>query len=194
MAHPLLAGLQTAAGPLLSVFQKKDFAAGENGGPRVEFWVNPERVGWLMKQGEHIKTWRAPAPAPLKRTALETVLPLSASLKRLPGPPPCRTRRHLAAAAAPGAADGAATCVHSADRMLLQAQPGPPAALAAPPLVLTALKCSFTSNYAGSGGGVLFVRQQSLVPQCFQPGAAGAQRSERARALPACCPHRCPSR
>lgn len=54
MAHPLLAGLN----PLLSVFQKKDPAAGENGGPRVEFWVNPERVGWLMKQGEHIKTWR----------------------------------------------------------------------------------------------------------------------------------------
>ncbi|CAA2975277.1 pleckstrin homology domain-containing protein 1-like [Olea europaea var. sylvestris] len=24
----------------------------------VEFWVNPERCGWLMKQGEYIKTWR----------------------------------------------------------------------------------------------------------------------------------------
>ncbi|KAJ6429253.1 hypothetical protein OIU84_020808 [Salix udensis] len=24
----------------------------------VEFWSNPERTGWLMKQGEHIKTWR----------------------------------------------------------------------------------------------------------------------------------------
>ncbi|KAK2430965.1 Fatty acid synthase subunit beta [Trifolium repens] len=24
----------------------------------VEFWSNPERTGWLMKQGEYIKTWR----------------------------------------------------------------------------------------------------------------------------------------
>jgi len=24
----------------------------------VEFWTAPEREGWLMKQGEHIKTWR----------------------------------------------------------------------------------------------------------------------------------------
>eukprot|EP00877_Chromochloris_zofingiensis_P002787 jgi/Chrzof1/12509/Cz06g36250.t1 len=24
----------------------------------VEFWHNPERAGWLMKQGEYIKTWR----------------------------------------------------------------------------------------------------------------------------------------
>eukprot|EP00271_Cylindrocystis_brebissonii_P008138 TRINITY_DN2215_c1_g5_i1.p2 TRINITY_DN2215_c1_g5~~TRINITY_DN2215_c1_g5_i1.p2 ORF type:complete len:143 (-),score=28.89 TRINITY_DN2215_c1_g5_i1:470-898(-) len=24
----------------------------------VEFWKNPERAGWLMKQGEYIKTWR----------------------------------------------------------------------------------------------------------------------------------------
>lgn len=24
----------------------------------VEFWHNPEREGWLMKQGEYIKTWR----------------------------------------------------------------------------------------------------------------------------------------
>ncbi|KAL3369283.1 hypothetical protein AABB24_009887 [Solanum stoloniferum] len=24
----------------------------------VEFWVNPERTGWLTKQGEYIKTWR----------------------------------------------------------------------------------------------------------------------------------------
>jgi len=24
----------------------------------VEFWHNPERTGWLMKQGEYIKTWR----------------------------------------------------------------------------------------------------------------------------------------
>jgi len=24
----------------------------------IEFWSNPERVGWLMKQGEYIKTWR----------------------------------------------------------------------------------------------------------------------------------------
>ncbi|MED6173595.1 Fatty acid synthase subunit beta [Stylosanthes scabra] len=24
----------------------------------VEFWSNPERIGWLTKQGEYIKTWR----------------------------------------------------------------------------------------------------------------------------------------
>ncbi|KAJ4955557.1 hypothetical protein NE237_012340 [Protea cynaroides] len=24
----------------------------------VEFWSNPERTGWLTKQGEYIKTWR----------------------------------------------------------------------------------------------------------------------------------------
>ncbi|KAK1297787.1 hypothetical protein QJS10_CPB14g00869 [Acorus calamus] len=24
----------------------------------VEFWTNPERSGWLTKQGEYIKTWR----------------------------------------------------------------------------------------------------------------------------------------
>jgi hypothetical protein len=24
----------------------------------VEFWHSPDRAGWLMKQGDHIKTWR----------------------------------------------------------------------------------------------------------------------------------------
>ena len=24
----------------------------------IDFWSNPERVGWLTKQGEYIKTWR----------------------------------------------------------------------------------------------------------------------------------------
>ncbi|KAE8678900.1 Pleckstrin-like proteiny domain-containing protein 1 [Hibiscus syriacus] len=24
----------------------------------VEFWANPERAGWLTKQGDYIKTWR----------------------------------------------------------------------------------------------------------------------------------------
>ncbi|XP_021891786.1 pleckstrin homology domain-containing protein 1 [Carica papaya] len=24
----------------------------------IEFWANPERVGWLTKQGDYIKTWR----------------------------------------------------------------------------------------------------------------------------------------
>lgn len=24
----------------------------------VEYWLNPERTGWLTKQGEYIKTWR----------------------------------------------------------------------------------------------------------------------------------------
>ncbi|KAF6254231.1 hypothetical protein COO60DRAFT_1542620 [Scenedesmus sp. NREL 46B-D3] len=32
---------------------KKAFEEGD-----VEFWHNPERGGWLMKQGEYIKTWR----------------------------------------------------------------------------------------------------------------------------------------
>ncbi|KAL4188356.1 hypothetical protein AMTRI_Chr08g202010 [Amborella trichopoda] len=26
--------------------------------PTVPFWSSPERTGWLMKQGEYIKTWR----------------------------------------------------------------------------------------------------------------------------------------
>jgi hypothetical protein len=25
---------------------------------QVQFWNNPERSGWLLKQGEYIKTWR----------------------------------------------------------------------------------------------------------------------------------------
>ena len=25
---------------------------------QVDFWIDPERTGWLMKQGEYIKTWR----------------------------------------------------------------------------------------------------------------------------------------
>ena len=25
---------------------------------QIDFWSNPERTGWLMKQGEYIKTWR----------------------------------------------------------------------------------------------------------------------------------------
>ena len=44
--------------PLLNVFKKPDPSYPENGGPRIEFWRAPERAGWLMKQGEHIKTWR----------------------------------------------------------------------------------------------------------------------------------------
>eukprot|EP00879_Flechtneria_rotunda_P002920 GHRR01003137.1.p2 GENE.GHRR01003137.1~~GHRR01003137.1.p2 ORF type:complete len:138 (+),score=32.07 GHRR01003137.1:206-619(+) len=32
---------------------RKGFEEGD-----VEFWHNPERAGWLMKQGEYIKTWR----------------------------------------------------------------------------------------------------------------------------------------
>eukprot|EP00252_Welwitschia_mirabilis_P011676 TRINITY_DN2601_c0_g1_i1.p3 TRINITY_DN2601_c0_g1~~TRINITY_DN2601_c0_g1_i1.p3 ORF type:complete len:145 (+),score=18.84 TRINITY_DN2601_c0_g1_i1:83-517(+) len=31
-------------------------AATDHGG--VDFWNTPERAGWLMKQGEYIKTWR----------------------------------------------------------------------------------------------------------------------------------------
>lgn len=25
---------------------------------QIDFWIDPERTGWLMKQGEYIKTWR----------------------------------------------------------------------------------------------------------------------------------------
>ncbi|KAG6535238.1 pleckstrin homology domain-containing protein 1-like [Zingiber officinale] len=40
-----------------SVFGSAALAApGEDGG--VAFWSNPERNGWLTKQGEYIKTWR----------------------------------------------------------------------------------------------------------------------------------------
>ncbi|MCL7041304.1 hypothetical protein MKW94_016811 [Papaver nudicaule] len=31
--------------------QKEDYGG-------VEYWSNPERTGWLTKQGEYIKTWR----------------------------------------------------------------------------------------------------------------------------------------
>lgn len=48
--------------PLLNMLKKTDPSIPANGGPRVEFWVSPDRAGWLMKQGEHIKTWRAPHP------------------------------------------------------------------------------------------------------------------------------------
>ncbi|KAG0465225.1 hypothetical protein HPP92_019389 [Vanilla planifolia] len=30
----------------------------ESAADGVEFWSNPERGGWLTKQGEYIKTWR----------------------------------------------------------------------------------------------------------------------------------------
>ena len=43
-----------ALSPLMSMFQSKPVY----NGPLVEFWKDPERVGWLQKQGEHIKTWR----------------------------------------------------------------------------------------------------------------------------------------
>ncbi|CAD6235884.1 unnamed protein product [Miscanthus lutarioriparius] len=32
--------------------------ATDSAGGGVEFWRVPERVGWLTKQGEYIKTWR----------------------------------------------------------------------------------------------------------------------------------------
>ncbi|XP_039144767.1 pleckstrin homology domain-containing protein 1 [Dioscorea cayenensis subsp. rotundata] len=32
--------------------------AAEEAADGVEFWVDPERSGWLTKQGEYIKTWR----------------------------------------------------------------------------------------------------------------------------------------
>lgn len=44
--------------PLLNAFKKPDASIPVDGSPRIEFWVAPERAGWLMKQGAHIKTWR----------------------------------------------------------------------------------------------------------------------------------------
>lgn len=34
------------------------FGSNKNTYGGVEFWSEPERSGWLMKQGEYIKTWR----------------------------------------------------------------------------------------------------------------------------------------
>lgn len=33
-------------------------AAEKEDAETVEFWDTPDRAGWLMKQGEHLKTWR----------------------------------------------------------------------------------------------------------------------------------------
>jgi hypothetical protein len=49
-----MAGIAEAFSPILALFQSKPTYTG----PLVEFWKDPERCGWLMKQGEHIKTWR----------------------------------------------------------------------------------------------------------------------------------------
>ena len=49
-----MAGIAEAFSPILALFQSKPTYTG----PLVEFWKEPERCGWLMKQGEHIKTWR----------------------------------------------------------------------------------------------------------------------------------------
>ncbi|KAK4792238.1 hypothetical protein SAY86_022673 [Trapa natans] len=38
-----------------SAFTSEKPAADYDG---VEFWTDPERTGWLTKQGEYIKTWR----------------------------------------------------------------------------------------------------------------------------------------
>lgn len=57
MARNNQSPLDEILGPILSLFgQKKGPEPGA--GPQVEFWVEPERAGWLMKQGAHIKTWR----------------------------------------------------------------------------------------------------------------------------------------
>eukprot|EP00210_Caulerpa_lentillifera_P000048 g47.t1 len=34
------------------------FGRGAGSATNIEFWNQPERTGWLMKQGEYIKTWR----------------------------------------------------------------------------------------------------------------------------------------
>eukprot|EP00244_Chara_vulgaris_P004284 TRINITY_DN1849_c0_g1_i1.p1 TRINITY_DN1849_c0_g1~~TRINITY_DN1849_c0_g1_i1.p1 ORF type:complete len:150 (-),score=36.71 TRINITY_DN1849_c0_g1_i1:256-705(-) len=41
------------AGAVAALFGRK-----KDEGPVVPFWDAPERCGWLMKQGEYIKTWR----------------------------------------------------------------------------------------------------------------------------------------
>lgn len=43
---------------VVKIFNKPDPSQPEEGGPRIPFWESPERTGWLMKQGAHIKTWR----------------------------------------------------------------------------------------------------------------------------------------
>jgi hypothetical protein len=55
MARATQSPLDEMLAPIMSLFRKP---ATDDGGPAVEFWREPERVGWLMKQGEHIKTWR----------------------------------------------------------------------------------------------------------------------------------------
>uniref|UniRef100_A0A1D1XMA7 Pleckstrin y domain-containing protein 1 n=1 Tax=Anthurium amnicola TaxID=1678845 RepID=A0A1D1XMA7_9ARAE len=42
---------------LTSAVSSSSSSSPEDGGG-VEFWHSPERVGWLNKQGEYIKTWR----------------------------------------------------------------------------------------------------------------------------------------
>jgi hypothetical protein len=55
MARQTQSPLDEMLAPIMSLFGKKPDA---DSGPAVEFWRDPERAGWLMKQGEHIKTWR----------------------------------------------------------------------------------------------------------------------------------------
>ena len=55
MARATQSPLDEMLGPIMSLFKRP---GPTDGGPVVEFWREPERVGWLMKQGEHIKTWR----------------------------------------------------------------------------------------------------------------------------------------
>lgn len=57
---PLFLGLDSIAKAFLMDALWRAIGSGPN--PEdysgIEFWSNPERVGWLMKQGEYIKTWR----------------------------------------------------------------------------------------------------------------------------------------
>jgi hypothetical protein len=55
--------LDEVFGPIMSLFGQKrptmaEYSTSPPGGPAIEYWKEPERAGWLMKQGEHIKTWR----------------------------------------------------------------------------------------------------------------------------------------
>lgn len=82
---------------VVKLFNKPDPSQPEEGGPRVPFWESPERTGWLMKQGAHIKTWCGARSLPLPplsppgprldSSASQQTLSAHANVSLLP--PPC---------------------------------------------------------------------------------------------------------
>lgn len=67
---------------VVKIFNKPDPSQPEEGGPRIPFWESPERTGWLMKQGAHIKTWCAAS-----RCARSAWLPFHPGARGLRFPP-----------------------------------------------------------------------------------------------------------